>query len=125
MCSSDDGIRTTEQRGLQSTELCGADDSDEGFVHDTEHGYNVRVFRLSDKFGDNSNVIHGALSVGHSHDAHEEVNLSSLPRVVVAYGYQGKSNFIRPSTKPRTILRPWNSVKVEVYTNAIFSAPFE
>ena len=72
---------------LQSAKLCRANDSDESFVHDTEHGYNVPVFRLSDKLGNDPNVIHGTLSVRHSHDPHEEVNLSSLPRVVVAYGY--------------------------------------
>jgi len=74
-------------RGLQSTDLCGADGTNHGFVHDTEHGYNIRIFRLSDEFGDNSDVIQGALSVGQSHDPPEEVDVcSSLPRVVVAYG---------------------------------------
>jgi len=127
MFASDGGIQTTEQ-SLQSTELCGADDTGDGFVHDTEHGYNIRVFWLRDKFGDNANVIQGALSVGHSHDPPEEVNLSwssSLPREVVAYGCQGKSNFFRHPTKPPTILRSWNSVEVKVYTDAIFSAPFK
>ena len=112
-------------RGLQSFELGVADGIDNGFVHNTEYGYNIRVFWLRDKFGDNSNVIQGALSVGHSHDPPEEVNLSSLPRVVVAYGYQGKSNFFRRPTKPPTILRSWNSMKVKVYTEAVFSAPFK
>jgi len=115
------------KKGLQSTELCVTNDSDEGFIHDTEHGYNVCVLQLRDEFHDNPNVIQSALGVGYSHDPHEEVNLSRTtpPRVIVAYGYGYKSNFFRNITKPPTILRSWNSVKVKVYTDAIFSAPFE
>jgi len=75
------------EQSLQSAKLCRANDSDESFVHNTKHGYNVLVFRLSDELGDDPNVVHGALSVRHSHDPHEEIDFSSLPRVVVAYAY--------------------------------------
>jgi hypothetical protein len=66
----------------QSTELCVANVKDSGLVHDTKHGHNVPVFRLGNKFGDNSNVIQGALGVGHAHDPPEKVDLTSLPRVI-------------------------------------------
>jgi len=68
---------------LQSTELRGTNVKDSGLVHDTKHGHNVPVFRLGDKFGDDSNVIQGALGVGHAHDPPEEVDLSILSRVIV------------------------------------------
>ena len=69
----------------QSTELCGANGSYSWLVHDAKHGYNIPVFRLGDKLGEDSNVIQGALSVGHPHDPLEEVNVSVHPRVIVGY----------------------------------------
>ena len=68
---------------LQPTDLGDADVNRSGLVYDAKHGHNVPVFRLGDEFGKNSNVIHGALGVGHPHGPYEPVNLPLLPRVVV------------------------------------------
>jgi len=89
----------SRKRGLQSTELCDTNDTHDGFIHDTEHGYNVCVLRLRDEFRDNPNVIHSALGVGYSHDPPEEVNRSKPPGVIGAYGYGYESNFFRNITK--------------------------
>lgn len=76
-------MRQVDTGHLQSPKLLHTDRSGNRFVHDTEHDDNVVPLWLSEKFSEDTNVIEGALRVGHAHGALEEVHLPHLSRVVV------------------------------------------
>lgn len=61
------GLQIEARQGVQSNS------PQQRFIHNTEYGDQVSIFGLGDEFGEDTDVIEGALGVCYSHVASEEV----------------------------------------------------
>lgn len=59
---------------VQLADEVNSDRGRNGFVEDTEHGYDVLVLGLRNEFGEGANVVERALGVGDSHRAVQPID---------------------------------------------------
>jgi hypothetical protein len=77
------------------------------FIGNPEDGYNRTVFGLRNKFGNDANIVQGALCIGISHGTIEEVDIA-------------QSSGMIPS-----ILTTRKSVEIKIDAKTIFTRPLD
>lgn len=82
-----------------------ANRTDERLVDDGKHGHDVLVLRLTDEFGEGTDIVERALGIRDAHDSIEEVDRAQLARMVVP------------------VLTPWHGVQVEVDSESVLARP--
>ncbi len=74
----------TKHKYSQTIERISANDTQQRLIDHPKRRHNWLVLRLADELGENSDVLHGPLSIGNTHGTVQEVDRPKPTRVVQA-----------------------------------------